>query len=362
MKIGIITTHRALNSGAVLQAYASQTFLSQLGHEVEFIDYKEPWRKPLRRYISKNPILVWYSLIDSYYRHKYLKEAMFNKVLHIGKKRYSTLFELQNEPPIYDLYMVGSDQVWNVGSSKKINRAHYLDFGLKSVKRISYAASLGQGNVPDYMLEEMKELLMKFDHISVRESSGVKLIQSIVGNHKKVFHTFDPTLLLEADDYSSIMEEIPQEGPYITCYSLAIYEDEQKKAMSYIQKKLNLPIKNLRNPDTCRRLKNVSNIIVTPYQWLAYVKNSNFVICTSFHAVVFSLIFHRPFIVLSPFVNKRIMSLLKLVNLKERFIENYEKNNIDAILSNQIDWELVDKKIRDNRQSSIDYLLNAITN
>jgi polysaccharide pyruvyl transferase WcaK-like protein len=363
MKIGIITTHYSLNSGAVLQAYASQLFLTSLGHEVEFINYKGRGQKrTIKAYVSKSLINTLYKWQDMYNGYKYSKDGEFNKVLNIGAIQYQCLEDLQKNPPKCDLYYAGSDQIWTVGSRKQVTRHYYLDFGGDAVKRISYAASLGQGIVPEEMRGEIKELLNKFDHISVRETSGVEVIQSIVGESKKVHHVVDPTLLLKSEDYDRIVEDVDLDGKFMVCYSLATYEDEQNKILNYIKGKTGLPIKNLRNPDTCIRVKKSENIIVTPYQWLAYIKKSEFVICTSFHAVVFSLIYHKPFVVISPYVNQRIMSLLGLVNMEERFIETYDKNKIDNLLSNTIDWAFVDDKLTENRQSSEDYLKNALKN
>lgn len=363
MKIGIITTHYSLNCGAVLQAYASQFFLKKIGHEVEFINYRSLRQKRnIKTYLAKSPVKTLHKWQDIYNGYKYNKDASFNKVLNVGSRLYQTLEDLKENPPLCDLYYAGSDQIWTVGSRKQVMRPYYLDFGDDSVKRISYAASLGQGIVPEHMREEIKGLLHKFDHISVREVSGLEVIQEIVGEEKKVHHVVDPTLLLKAEDYESIIEDVEVNDKFIICYSLTTYEGEQNKILNYIKKKTDLPIKNLRNPDTCIRLERSENIIVTPYQWLAYIKKSELVICTSFHAVVFSLIFHKSFVVVSPYKNKRIMSLLGLVNMEERFIEAHDESKINAILSSSIDWQSIDDKLSKNRQLSVDYLINALNN
>ena len=187
MRIGIITTHTSLNVGAVLQAFSSQKLLESMGHDVEFIDYHRPHRKPLRYYLSKNPLLILYSLMDSYNRWKYLRRGDFNKVLNVGSKVYKTIDDLGSDPPDYDVYYAGSDQIWTISSSQKIDRCFYLDFGPPAVKRVAYAASLGQGIVPEFLKVEMKNLLLNFDHISIREDSGVKVVQEILGDHKKIF-------------------------------------------------------------------------------------------------------------------------------------------------------------------------------
>jgi len=364
MKIGIMTTHDALNSGAVLQAFSLQTYLQSLGHEVEFINYKETFPFKYRKYVSKSISRTINLVKDRLNEKKYERKGDFGKLLNRTKVVYDTLDDLQKSPPKFDVYITGSDQVWTVASRKEVVRPFYLDFGSEKVKRISYAASLGQCVVPKYMEKDIRELLLKFDAISVREISGVEYIQNLVGDIKKVFHTIDPTLLVDSNIFPKIFSKelkLEQEG-FIVCYSLAAYEEKEIAMLNYIQKTLGVPIKNLRNPGTCIRLKGAENIIVKPTEWLKYFSMSKFNICTSFHAVVFSLIFHKQFMVISPYVNKRIMSLLKLVGLEDHFIEDFDSQKIDSLIGKKINWSDVDIQIEKNRKYSRDFLANALNN
>ncbi|WP_111308307.1 polysaccharide pyruvyl transferase family protein [Confluentibacter sediminis] len=365
MKIGIMTTHSSLNNGAVLQAYSLQTYLESLGHDVEFINYEEPYPFKYRNYFSKRISITLNLWKDRLNEKKYKRKGEFGNLLKRTTTVYKTLEDLQKNPPKFDVYITGSDQVWTVASRKKVRRPFYLDFGFKEVKRISYAASLGQCIVPEYMEKDMRDLLLKFDAISVRESSGVKYIQNLVGDKKDIFHAIDPTLLVEPSIFSKIFSkdlQLKQES-FIVCYSLTAYNDKEKAMVNYIQNKLgSLPIKNLRNPGTCIRIKDAENIIVTPSEWLKYFSMSKINICTSFHAVVFSLVFHKQFVVISPYINKRIMSLLKLVNLENHFITDFNKQNIDTLIEKKIDWNHVDKQIETSREKSKLFLIDALTN
>lgn len=113
-------------------------------------------------------------------------------------------------------------------------------------------------------------------------------------------------------------------------------------------------------------MKHAQNIITTPYQWLNYIKNSEFVICSSFHAVVFSLIYHKPFIALVPPNSKdkggnmRINSLLTKAGIPHRIICHYNERKIKAIIDEQIDWEKVNNSINQLRDSSIAFLKNSL--
>ena len=124
---------------------------------------------------------------------------------------------------------------------------------------------------------------------------------------------------------------------------------------------------NLRNPDTCIRLPNAKNKIVTPYEWLSYIKQAEFVICGSFHAVVFSLLFHKPFIVLQPSYiekaggNQRIYSLLNPLKLTDRCFSEFNYNAINSLLSTNINWQDVDKELKLQKEKSKHFLLEILT-
>lgn len=366
MKIGIMTFHAALNTGAVLQAYALQTYLESLGHNVEFINFRRKKSFHIKQLIGKSLSKTINKWEDYYQGKRYNRNFEFGSILNRGNQHYATLEELQSNPPNYDVYIAGSDQVWNVGgSATKIEKEYYLDFGSVETKRIAYAASLGQCNIPKQLDKDISSQLKKFNSISVRELNGVEYIQSLVNTNQKVHHISDPTFLLKASDYKKLLirkEILKNKEKYITSYILAdAYSTEQFSAINYIKKKLNLPLKNLRNPQTCERLEMGENMVVNPMQWLQYLVASELVICCSFHAVVFSLILHKPFIVISPYANQRILSLLSSINLQNHCIINFDSEVIDNILSDEIDWSFIDKeigKLGDKGAEFLSYALN----
>lgn len=365
MKIGIITFHNALNAGAVLQAYALQTVLTQLGHHIEFIDYAPIKRYTLKDFIAKSPKNILHKWHNIYNRIKYSRHRRFNKVLQLGDKTYLSYDNLRNSPPNYDLYIAGSDQIWNF--STYISPIYTLDFVPFNKKKIAYAASMGQCNLDKSLYNIFKDKILKFDAISLREKNGVNFIQELVGNKKKIYQTLDPTLLINANQYNDIIDKCKMSNkPFISTYILSNIDEDDSAIISQIKKTLKLEVINLRNPDTGIKLKQAQNIIVTPYQWLNYIKNSNFVICSSFHAVVFSLIFHKPFIALVPPTNKtkggnmRINSLLENIGLQNRIIYTFNQKQLETIINNNINWDEIDNKFLQLRQPSIDFLLKNI--
>jgi hypothetical protein len=368
MKIGIVTFHYALNQGAILQAYALQTLLQSWGHQVEFIDYHPKHYFHYKDFITKSPKLLLEKWRNQYNGIIYRKhQRQFSKILCIGNIRYKTEKDLRNNPPNYDIYIAGSDQIWNF--TKKIEYAYMLDFVPHNKTKIAYAASLGQCTVHQKLYNEICYLLSSFRAISIRESNGKDFICKLMQKKEikvPITQTLDPTLLIKREEYEHITESIDECSPYIASYILSMMEKGHKDIISYIITKKGLKLINLRNPDTCVFLSFAKNRIVTPYQFLSYIKQAEFIICSSFHAVVFSLIFHKPFIVLIPSKfkdkggNKRISSLLTLLNLMQRCVYDFNPIIIDQLMKEQICWENVDQIISGLAKESQNFLKTYI--
>lgn len=361
MKIGIVTFHNALNAGAVLQAYALQTFLSQLGHQVEFINYSPIRKYSFRDYIAKSPLGMFNKWRNIFYGKRYTKLNNFNKVLSLSHQTYLTYEDFVKKPMDYDLYIAGSDQIWNFYTS--LSPIYMLDFVPENKKKIAYAASMGQCRIVKSQYAAFKNKLTRFDAISLREKNGVDFVNSLLQGEKQAIQTLDPTLLTNANIYDSIIEKIKTgNNPYICTYILAELDKENADIISYIKAKLGLDILNVRNPDSCIYLHKAKNKIVTPYQWLYAIKHSEFVICSSFHAVVFSLIFHKPFIALVPPDSKnkggnmRINTLLEDGGLLDRIIFHFDKEKINQTINSSINWNETDRRIKSLREPSINFL------
>ena len=361
MKVGIVTLHNALNAGAVLQAYALQTFLSQLGHQIEFINYNPIRKYSFRDYIAKSPLVMFNKWRNIFYGKRYSKQSNFNKVLSLSSKTYMSYEDLVSRPMDYDLYIAGSDQIWNFYTS--LSPIYLLDFVPTNKKKIAYAASMGQCRIDKSLYTAFKDKLMRFEAISLREKNGVDFANSLLKGEKQAIQAVDPTLLNDASIYDQIIEKIETGNkPYICTYILAELDQENADIISYIKTKIGLDILNIRNPDTCIHLHKAKNKIVTPYQWLYAVKNSEFVICSSFHAVVFSLIFHKPFVALVPPDHKnkggnmRINTLLGDVGLLNRIIPHFDTEKINQTINSPINWDEIDRRIKCLRKPSINFL------
>lgn len=217
MKIAILTfIWTSDNYGQLLQAYALQRYLKNLGHNVFFIRYQMgriSFREQLRffRYDPIKRIKHFSSLLSIKRKHQ---ESQFkknnprffdefrNRFFEFSPQQYTTIKQLRKNPPEADVYICGSDQIWNMSVFENA-RAYFLDFGSTSVRRIAYAASFGKKDIQKPFSKFIKPMLSRFNAISVRESSG-KDICSKAG-YTTSTKVVDPTFLLRVEDYKVLL-------------------------------------------------------------------------------------------------------------------------------------------------------------
>lgn len=352
MKIGIVTLFAVPNYGAMLQAYALWQYLKALGHEVEFVDYKftSAHRSSfIRSVISRSPAAIKGKL------KKYVRHTIIQFADHFPRtQRLCSAEELNTVAKPYEVLIVGSDQIWSPRWAAKWDPAFvFLHFGQKCCRRIAYAASFG---VSRWNCEESKpyvsELLKCFSAISVREASGVKIIEEL-SNRKDIKVCPDPTLLYDASFYNnrlSLGER--EESPYIFEYLLDEFSDN---SMLITEIKRILGVEKVVS-DKCiasgvvGRVCGIMGIYgkIPVQDWICRLANASFVLTNSFHGTVFSIIFHRPFISLllsgnMSEMNERITGLLDYVGLRNRIV--FDMSSIEDCVLQEIDWDVVDSRI-----------------
>lgn len=366
MRIGILTLPLHTNYGGILQAYALQTVLDRMGHEVVVVDapklsylpiWKWPFSYPKRiiSYILRKSNIIFY---ERYYNQTYPIISQHTQKFideYINRIEVQNFNDLKEED--FDAIIVGSDQIWRPKYYKKIENA-FLDFAkMWKIKRIAYAASFGtdEWEYNAKQTKTCKKLIKLFDAVSVREDSGVILCKKNL--EVDAVHVLDPTLLLNTNDYIRLFKEknIPQSQGDLLCYIL----DETQEKTNFINKVANE--KNLKPFRVNAKVEDygapLNERIQPPLeQWLRGFYDAELVITDSFHACVFSIIFNKPFLVLG---NKkrgvaRIKSLLKLFALEDSLIVSYEEylpNNLNCNLQSNLE-EL--------RIKSYDYLLASL--
>ncbi len=343
MRIGILTFHWATNYGAILQAYALQTYLNKLGHEVYIINYK-PKRYKKNFWGCFATTRVW-SYLPKF--KEYLKEReldTFRKSYLNETILYESLNELQKNPPKMDVYICGSDQIWNpyftTKGEGKPTTSYFLDFGSKNVKRVAYAASFGCKRYPRETLESIKALLLSFNAISVRENSGLNILEE--ANIRNNLVLPDPTLLLNQDDYNIFLTRNETKArKHIYFYILRKDQSICCRLLTYFKNKKERKIIDSRS------WKYFNNNVP---MWLSNIQNADFVVTNSFHGMIFSLIFYKQFIVVpvegsGEGMNDRIFTVLEKLDLKNRILEKYNEKEIDDLLDHPIDWEVIKNRI-----------------
>lgn len=350
MKIGILTFHWATNYGAVLQCYALQEYLKSLGNEVEIINYKP--------HLFDDNVFTFLRFRKFLHIGDYLnnckKEAALNDFrssrLHQTERIYACkdMAYIANR---YDAIVSGSDQVVNPsfllnGEGKgTVSPTYFLGFPFDG-KRIGYALSFGCVKYPQECVEIAKPFMAKFDKISTRETTGVKIVKAMGRNDAVVVP--DPTLLLSSTEYEKLANDSQVNNfPEIYCFFIR-HIAERKQALKSLTLKGSM-------------LWNNEDVDYSLEGWLAKIKHANFVITDSFHCMVMCLKLHTPFAVVTELegntgMNDRLFTLLGLLDLEYRIVYKGDVSKIKAIVNTDINWDFVDLKLEDYKSIGAEFL------
>lgn len=366
-RIGIITIQKCNNYGADLQAYALGAKLRSLGYDAENIDYlfyKNPRHLGGRADKPVLPISLVNRIKEKLFpavsflrgfkccRQRVARISRFDSWFRANVKvgqEYRSVKSLYDNPPQYDIYMVGSDQVWNPRLYSNI-KPYFLDFAPKGARCVSYASSFGVSELSGIAFYRYKQWLRRFSHIGLREKSGADIVNAMALD-AEVAHVLDPTLLLNSQEWLEVSIE-PNEKPvgkYILLYDLIASQE----TVAF----------------TCRWARqNGWNVIrigdgaYGPGEFLWLFANAEAVVTNSFHGTVFSILNHRPFFTVIPrgMSNAgRIESLIAKLGLSGRVVHASacDKQSLSGVL----DWVGIDSKLNALRKESIDFLERAIS-
>lgn len=361
MKIGIITFHHAPNYGAALQAFALQTHLQKMGHDPFFINYHYglPPRKGLLRWVGSTTSAT-IDKIGCYFRQKPFHHFS-SEHLNIGHELFYDHVQLQSNPPEADAYICGSDQVWNPHfmSLAKDEHAFWLDFGAASRRRIAYAASFGVSEIASDVRVRYAHYAKRFSAIGVREQDGVDLVRRL-GRHDAVWVP-DPTLLLVHNEYTAIENHADwRQEPYLFSYILGVDNTQHAaRVNAYVCEALGVGCYEVFGPTWMNRL--FTYIGPSPREWLSRLRQSRYVVTNSFHATVFSILFHKPFIALlrtgrDTGMNSRITSLLDVVGLRDRALTTYDFARVEELYHKEVDWKFVETRVSHFREDGVRFL------
>lgn len=370
MKIGIISMQRIINYGSFLQAYSLKKIIEQLGHNVLFIDYHiEPCIVPSNQK-NYNIFYKMYKNVRKYVgytlsifnKEKYLrnkqKKEFFNKFKYACKHYLNITDEYHYQVPT-DVLIIGSDEVFNclqtnadVGYSLELFGKNH-----KSKKLISYAASFGNttlNKLKQYNVDkEISQLLNNFDCISVRDNNSKNIIENLTD--KIPFMHLDPVFIY---DYTDDIPAPPDIKDYIIVYAYANRINEQEA--EYI---INFAKKHNKKLICLGNRQNFCHIYIpaSPFEVLSYFKNADYIITDTFHGSVFSIKYNIPFaVIIRESINGSYGNSEKLNDLINKFSFNNrivkKLNELESILSDDIDFTNANKIIEDETNKSINYL------
>lgn len=366
MNIKTITCHNVYNYGASLQAYALMKYLQNLGHNVEIIDYMPKYIRDslslwsIGKRWNKNMIIkfafycyvVPMRICNKRGHRKF--DAFTNDYLSLTK-RYNSYEELCEYPPEADVYFAGSDQIWNPTINNGLDPAFYLNFISECKTKASYAASFSISDIPVQYQNFIKEKLTKLDFISVREESGLRILQKLGFN--KGVQVVDPVFLLEKNDWEKFIYR-PKYEQYILVYDqenngvikdLAVFFSQCKK------KKI-VAFRDLYP----RFYADYTETNTGPIDFLSLIAHADIVITNSFHCMAFSIIFEKNFYVVPRMhqkVNSRMKDLLDFIGCSDRLIAQTDFQYIDSI----INYEYVKNRLLEKKKQSCHYINTVLT-
>lgn len=369
---GIITIHKINNYGSVLQAYALQKVCEEMGYKAEIIDYNFPNQAHAgNRYASHQDTQPteprWIKLLYAFElmrQHKGI-EAFVQKYHQLSERQYDSPEALMNDVPRYDVYITGSDQLWNPRYCNG-DPAFMLHFAPDDALKISYAASVGTNAIPEDLKPLYKELLSRYAHISVRENSGVDVVKAVAGKDATV--VLDPTLLLNRDQWNEIAAPKRQfKKKYILCYFLNYtfnafpYVDELAQ---YMQKQTGYEIVRVARPPHHLGAPHTHyKVGASPEEFLALVRDAEMVLTTSFHGTAFAVNYGKPVCTVvkdKEASDSRQVSLMHNVGLDTQVLSVKDAMPDKSLFSYDISEEQA--RLESLRRASMDYLRNAITN
>lgn len=365
-RIMITTFQNAYNYGAILQCFALQDKIQSLGYNVEVLNYLntnignqyKPFYVSNPKHGRKDSIKSFLSSSAHYFKRKKRKdvfeEFLSNNINLTKKYTQSDIKKLDFSDCIL---ITGSDQVWNPNITRGFDDIYTLNFG-KDFKKVSYAASLGNTELIEKYKKEYISILDNINNISVREDDSREKLSELT--KRKIESVLDPTLLLERNKWDLKLENVENIKEKYICAYVVEPDDEYIKIVNDLSEKSKLPVIHfgVKNPG----YKNVIKSVYTsdPFDFINTIKNAEYVVTTSYHATIFSIIYNKKFFVIPHRqTGIRVVNLLHKLGIKERIYNTFEEfKNIDYNIES--DWKIVQENLDIEKNKSINWLKEAL--
>lgn len=367
MKVALITIFDNINLGTIFQAYALAEKITNLGHKVELINYIRPHETTFGQ------------VIDKFSQSGNLLKRMFNSFVYLtvvpyAKRRLklpiskkfelskvcTTIEELKRANIIADVFMTGSDQVWNCSYNHGVDECYFLGFTNK--KKCAYAASVGTDVFPEEYLSKVKNLLSSYDKITVRENQTCKYLKKI--GFKDVECVLDPTLLISKDEWLekfNLKDKAPlMKEKYLLVYSVESTINDfifQQAKMIADERGLKIVALTSGGPLLLRKYRTICDKIYSfadTRKFLSLLRDASFVVASSFHGTAFSINFNKEFITITPpRFNIRMRSIIEQFNLNSRIVTD---KLISTYSLDPLDYTAINALLLRYREKSISLL------
>lgn len=380
-KIGIITMYyKSTNYGGSLQSYALVSFLNKEGYtseQVRFVNQPSEFQRlrvlfawGIRRAVVdvlrnakrtvKKIFFIRKKTSSEFARTVAARRIVFSQFGEEFVSQSDVVYNaktIRNANKEYDVFITGSDQVWNFSW---YNPIYFLDFASRGKKKMSYAASISMKSLNKAQKRIVKKSLKNYSAISVREADAVDLLDGLTPVEPKV--ALDPTLLLSRDDWNEVAAKESPSEEYIFCYFLGNNQKAKDMAREYAENH------GLKLADvTTLRFLDIDGTERTEYgprEFLSYIRGAKYVFTDSFHAVVFSKIFEKQYFVFNRdergSMSSRIRTITSLFETEERFCYG-EREKLGYVESlTDIDYAKPLLKFEEKKKESIEFLLGAL--
>lgn len=370
-KVLLTTVFSGYNYGSSLQALATKTILKELGYDCRLVAMKSLVKGRDIRIKKLMTILIRSWLIRgkngtnalSTYKGSYNKVMIGDSVTRFEKftneylePQYLSWNSMKRLAKECVSCFAGSDQIWN-SSTMYVDPMYYLRFA-PAEKRIAFAPSFGRDFVAEYNKKKMSKWISEFACLSVREDSGIKLIKELTG--RDAIHLIDPTLMVKGETWKKILSLQDKQGNYILTYFLDKPSESARRAIAELKETLKCEV--IAIPYQFDDMGYCDKVVPTgPIEFLDLINNAKCVLTDSFHGTAFSINLHTPFYVFgrnygtAHSQNSRIESILKMMNMQDRF----EQKDIVGQLK-AINFEVSEQILSDERNKSRNYIINTI--
>lgn len=376
MRVAVITLPLHTNYGGLLQAYALRTAVGSLGHDVTVLDLKEkmPAPKGIRapfKYAGR----AFRRLLKGSDGPEVFREKRYARELPVLSANVSPFVRKNINPRMigsyteikegeYDAFVVGSDQVWRPRYFDPIEDAYLAFTAGWDVRRIAYAASFGTDELEyEYMqLEACSKLLEKFEGVSVREDSAVRLCEEWL-DCDRALHVLDPVMLLDAAEYQKIAAGAKNrlaKGKVVT-YILDRSE-EKRHVIDFVRKVSGMDVHDCSVYPYVNDRPVEERAVPALEDWLAAFADAEFVVTDSFHGCVLAILMHKRFIAVgnSRRGMARLKSLLDMFGLDMRLVHGIDPEDDGEYFLSEPDWGTIDGILEEKRMASMAFLNDSL--